>query len=100
MEQTTLSIDSERAKKLKAIHEACHIPQSNIIEEFIDACYTVYESLDTERVSFGSLPNLSKRKVETFLAPLFVGSLPSQTLDSEIPKEVVKHIEKIRTDMK
>jgi hypothetical protein len=94
MEQTTISIDVETARKLKDISETSHISQTEILREFISACFTVLESLDVNRISFGSLANISKKKVETFLLPLLIGRLDPSTLDSEIDSRVRAELEK------
>lgn len=101
MEQKTLSIESERAKKLKTISDLSHIPQSNLVEEWIDACYTVIESLNVERVSMGSLPNLKRKCVETPIIPLLVGrlapidnSVSNEEMDAKILEDIEKKREK------
>ena len=94
MEQKTISLDSDSATKLKRISEASHISQTEILREFLDACVTVLESLDTERISFGSVADTKRRVVLTGLFPLFVGTLPSSTLDENIDSEIKKKIEK------
>lgn len=92
--QKTISIDIDTAEKLKRISVASHISQTAILKEFFDACITVLDTLDVDRISFGSIADTKKRVVSTCLFPLFVGTLPSGTLDKDIEKEVVKKIEK------
>ena len=95
MEQKTISIDSETATKLKRISEASHISQTAILKEFLEACCTVLETIETERISFDSIPNAERHCVETILFPMLVGVLPAcsnRTKDSTVDKRISKKL--------
>ena len=94
----TINTDEEHLSKLRKISEASHFTQTQIIEDFIDAVFSLLGTIDSERVSMGSIANVKRHCVETPIFPMFVGTLPSETKDKDIEKEVVKKIKSMKKE--